>query len=236
MKKLKHTSSTRGLANHGWLLSRHTFSFADYYDPDRMHFGLLRVLNDDVVNPGKGFGTHPHSNMEIISIPIKGSLRHKDSTGLEQVIRENDVQIMSAGSGIQHSEYNNSQTENVNFLQIWVYPNINNIKPRYDQKTFLPEMITNKFTTIVSPDGKDDSLKIYQNAWFSMIIADEKTELDYRFHHTENGLYIFIIGGKIEAAGESLEKRDGMGVWETDSVSFKCLQKSQILLMEVPMK
>lgn len=236
MKKILHRSSTRGLADHGWLLSRHTFSFADYYDPDRMHFGLLRVLNDDIVEPAKGFSTHPHNNMEIISIPLQGALKHKDSTGLEQVIREHDVQIMSAGTGIYHSEYNHSQTEPVNFLQIWVIPKVRDIQPRYDQKAFPFETLGNKFELIVSPEGIGNSLKIFQNAWFSMAVSNDENELSYSFHDPENGLYIFMIEGKADVANETIEKRDGLGIWETSSLDFKFRQKSQILLMEVPMK
>lgn len=235
MKTTIHKSNSRGLANHGWLLSRHTFSFAGYYNPERIRFGLLRVLNDDIVQPGQGFGTHPHDNMEIVSIPLKGELAHRDSEGHEKVIYTNDVQIMSAGSGLTHSEYNHSENDEVNFLQIWVFPKERDIKPRYEQKTFEPEKRINNIKTVVSPDKTDGALWINQDAYFSLAKPDGGKELEYKIKHKGNGLYVFVIEGNIEIAGETLGKRDAIGLEETESVNIKALSDSDLLLIEVPM-
>jgi quercetin 2,3-dioxygenase len=212
MKKVIHRAETRGLADHGWLKSYHTFSFANYHNANRMRFGLLRVLNDDRVAAGEGFGQHPHDNMEIISIPLQGSLEHKDSMGNQTVIRPNEVQIMSAGTGVRHSEYNHSKTEEVKFLQIWVFPKERNIKPRYEQKLYPHEERKNKLLTVVSPDHNVGSLWINQDAYFSLTDLDEGKSLNYKINKKGNGVYIFVLEGTIEAGGETLNKRDGMGI------------------------
>lgn len=235
-KKVIHKADTRGHANHGWLNSHHTFSFAHYYDPERMGFGLLRVLNDDVVAPGMGFGTHPHDNMEIVSIPLKGALAHQDSTGTKEVIQTNEVQIMSAGSGLTHSEFNASKTDPVNFLQIWVFPKERNIKPRYEQKAFMPEDRQNKLQTVIAPEKQDGSLWINQDAWFTLGSLKGDFAQDYTFHKKGNGLYAFVLEGEVEIDGEKLSKRDGMGISDADSVKVKASGDAELLLMEVPMK
>lgn len=235
-KKVIHKANTRGHGNHGWLNSHHTFSFARYYDPERMGFGLLRVLNDDVVAPGMGFGTHPHDNMEIVSIPLKGSLAHQDSTGTSEVIRTDEVQIMSAGSGLTHSEFNASKTESVNFLQIWVFPKEQNIQPRYEQKAYKPEDRQNKLQTVISPEKGGDALWINQDAWFTLGTLKAGFSENYQLHKQGNGLYAFVLEGEVEIDGEKLEKRDGMGMSETDQVSIKATADAELLLMEIPMK
>jgi redox-sensitive bicupin YhaK (pirin superfamily) len=236
MKKIIHKADTRGLADHGWLLSRHTFSFAGYYDPDRVHFGLLRVLNDDIVKGGMGFGEHPHDNMEIVSIPLRGELAHADSTGTEEVLKVNEIQLMSAGSGLTHSEYNHSASDDVNFLQIWVFPKEKNIKPRYNQKKFNPEERKNKIQFVISPDKSDKTLLINQDAYFALSELHASNEIEYNIQHKNNGLYVFVIEGSIEIAGEKLEKRDAIGLEEIESINIKALTDSYILLIEVPMK
>ncbi|ELR68748.1 Pirin [Fulvivirga imtechensis AK7] len=235
MRKVLHRAETRGHANHGWLDSHHTFSFAGYHNPERMHFGMLRVLNDDVVGGGGGFGTHPHDNMEIVSIPLKGALEHKDSMGNSSVIRTHDVQIMSAGTGIMHSEYNHSATESVNFLQIWIYPKERNINPRYGQQNFDPKQRVNRIKTVVSPDSSGGALWINQDAYFSLATFMEGFETDYKLRDDNHGVYIFIIEGEVEVAGESLTKRDGLGVFEVSGVAIKAIKDSEILFIEVPM-
>lgn len=235
MKKILHRSNTRGHANHGWLNAHHSFSFASYYDPEKVHFGLLRVLNDDIVAPGVGFGTHPHDNMEIITIPLSGSLAHKDSMGTSSVIMSGEVQIMSAGTGITHSEFNASKSEEVNLLQIWVFPKEKNIEPRYDQKKYLPEQIENKIYTIVSPDKSSETMWINQDAYFSLSKPKKGSSIQYRIHKKDNGVYIFIIDGKVKVAGEELEKRDGLGLTEVEELSIEALHDTFILLIEVPM-
>ncbi|MEI6681201.1 MAG: pirin family protein [Bacteroidota bacterium] len=232
-----HKAETRGDANHGWLHSRHTFSFADYYNPRRMNFGALRVLNDDTVEPGRGFGTHPHDNMEIISIPLEGDLEHKDSMGNVSVIRNGDIQVMSAGTGIHHSEYNKSQENRVKFLQIWVFTNKANVTPRYDQITLNPADRRNKFQQVISPDEKDEGIWIYQDAWFHLGTFDMGRGADYTLKKPENGVYAFIIKGNVTIDGTSLNERDGFGIWDTGKISvLSNSQDAEILLMELPMK
>lgn len=235
MKTVLHKANTRGHANHGWLDTSHTFSFASYYNPDRMHFGVLRVLNDDFVDGGRGFGAHPHDNMEIISIPLEGDLEHQDSMGNTTVIRKNDVQIMSAGTGVRHSEYNKNKDQKVNFLQIWVFPKLRDITPRYDQKTFKPEERINKLQLIVSPTGGEGSVKINQDAWFHLVDLKKDVSTTYQFKGQGNGLYAFVIDGAMEIANTRVERRDGLGVWETNEVTIKAFDDSKLLLMEVPM-
>jgi redox-sensitive bicupin YhaK (pirin superfamily) len=234
MKKVIHKANTRGHADHGWLKSFHTFSFAGYYDPERVHFGLLRVLNDDVIEGGRGFGKHPHDNMEIVSIPIYGAIAHKDSTGRDKIIHTNDVQIMSAGKGIAHSEFNASETDNANFLQIWVFPKEKNIEARYDQKTFDPKERHNKLQTVVSPEDKE-AVWINQDAYFSLGNLDKGTALDYKIRKAGNGVYAFVIKGTVKVNDENLQSRDAIGISETDSLHIEATADTEVLLIEVPM-
>jgi quercetin 2,3-dioxygenase len=235
MNTVLHKAATRGHANHGWLNSYHTFSFANYYDPTRIHFGALRVLNDDSVEGGKGFGTHPHDNMEIISIPLRGDLEHKDSMNNVGIIRQNDVQIMSAGTGIHHSEYNKNPDQKVEFLQIWVFPKIRNIEPRYDQRTFNPEDRLNKLQVIVSPDKEGGSVLINQDAWFYLGNLKKGFHTDYTLNKSGNGVYIFVLEGEIHVGAHVLTRRDGLGVWDFDKVTIDASTDAEVLLMEVPM-
>ena len=235
MKKILHRSETRGDANHGWLHSKHTFSFANYYDPQRMNFGVLRVLNDDKVSGGMGFGTHPHQNMEIISIPLSGDLEHQDSMGNTTVIKEGDIQVMSAGTGVQHSEYNKNKDEEVRFLQIWVIPHTQNVEPRYDQITLKKEDRKNKLQQVLSPNKEDAGVWIHQDAWFNMVDLDADKAVTYDFNLASNGLYIFVLEGSVEVADEKLERRDGLGISDTQSITLKASEQASVLLMEVPL-
>jgi quercetin 2,3-dioxygenase len=235
MKTVLHKADTRGHANHGWLDSYHTFSFAGYYDPARQHFGALRVLNDDKVAGGRGFGQHPHDNMEIISIPLKGSLEHGDNTGGHGIIKSGEVQIMSAGSGITHSEKNASSTEEVNFLQVWVFPKEKNIQPRYDQKLFAAKDRINKFQTVVAPDKNKGALWINQDAWFSLGNLSKDSSTEYVINKNTNGVYAFVIEGDVTINRQKLNKRDGLGIWDVDKLSILADSDAEVLLMEVPM-
>lgn len=235
MKTVLHKANTRGHANHGWLDSHHTFSFAGYFDPARTNFGALRVLNDDRVAGGMGFGQHPHDNMEIISIPLRGSLEHGDNTGGHGIIKSGEVQIMSAGSGIVHSEKNASRTDEVNFLQVWVFPKEKNIQPRYDQKLFPASDRQNKFQTVVSPEKENGSLWINQDAWFSLGKFSKGVTAEYVLNKNVNGVYVFVIEGDITTNDQKLNKRDGLGVWETDKLSISADNDAEVLLIEVPM-
>lgn len=231
-----HKAETRGLANHGWLNSYHTFSFANYYNPERMHFGVLRVLNDDTVSQGMGFGTHPHDNMEIISIPLEGDLEHKDSMGNIAIIKQGDIQVMSAGTGITHSEYNKNKNQPVKFLQIWVFPNKKNVTPRYDQITLDVKERHNKLQQILSPSTDDDGVWIHQNAWFHLGKFDKDFSASYELKDKRNGVYAFVLNGKFSVNGQELEKRDGYGLWDIDHLSINATsQDAELLLMEVPM-
>ncbi len=236
MKTIVHIADSRGHADHGWLNSYHTFSFASYHNPERVNFGLLRVLNDDIVQPGEGFGTHPHDNMEIVSIPLKGALAHKDSTGTEQVINTGDVQIMSAGSGLYHSEYNASKKDPVNFLQIWIFPKEKDIKPRYDQKSYNSNDRLNKFQLVVSPEEDNGALWINQDAYFSLANLNKGVNVTYNIHNKGNGIYIFLLNGSIKTANETLNKRDAIGIEDTDNVEITADENTELLLLEVPMK
>jgi len=235
VNKILHKADTRGHADHGWLNTYHSFSFAGYYNPQKIRFGLLRVLNDDTVSPGMGFGTHPHDNMEIVTIPLKGEVAHKDSTGTEGVIAPGEVQIMSAGNGLTHSEFNNSKTDEVSFLQIWVFPKIKNIEPRYDQKRFLTDELKNKFKIIVSPEKMSDALWINQDSYFSMGNFEKGTSAVYKMKSKNNGVYIFLISGKINVAGELLTERDALGIEDSDEIKIESLADSRVLVIEVPM-
>ncbi len=236
MEKIIHRAGSRGHANHGWLNTHHTFSFANYHNPERIHFGALRVLNDDEVSGGMGFGTHPHDNMEIVSIPLEGSLEHQDSMGNKTVIRKGEVQIMSAGTGVRHSEKNHSNTDPVKFLQIWVFPEEKGIEPNYDQKFFEASERQNKIQTVVSPiDSIDGGVKIHQQSWFSLSDIQTTNDVTYTMHNKKNGLYLFVLEGKISVAEETLEKRDGIGLNGVDKIVIAATENAEILLMEVPM-
>lgn len=235
MNTIIHKAETRGRANHGWLDSHHTFSFANYHNPERMHFGVLRVLNDDIVQAGMGFGTHPHDNMEIVSIPLEGDLEHKDSMGNTTVIKEGDVQIMSAGTGVTHSEYNKNKDRQVKFLQIWVFPKKRNITPEYDQISLRDIEKKNEFYQIVSPNDGEQGVRINQDAWFHLGKFTKGAVDEYKIKKEGNGVYAFILDGEVEINNEKLSKRDGMGIWETDSISVKATEDARVLLMEVPM-
>lgn len=236
MKTALHKSDSRGHANHGWLDTNHTFSFANYYNEERMHFGALRVLNDDFVEGGMGFGKHPHDNMEIISIPLSGDLEHKDSMGNTTVIKQNDVQIMSAGTGVQHSEYNKNKGEKVNFLQLWIFPKVRDIAPRYDQKTFDPAERINKLQQIVSPVETDSGVTINQDAWLHLGNFENGFSTNYTIKNEGNGVYVFVLSGDVTINDQKLNKRDGFGIWEVDEFLISANPNAEILLIEVPMK
>lgn len=234
-KTVLHKAATRAKADHGWLKSFHTFSFGMHYDPERIQFGALRVLNDDWVNGGKGFGEHPHDNMEIISIPLEGSLQHEDSMGNVAVIESGEIQVMSAGTGIYHKEFNKNKDEPVKFLQIWLFPNQRNVTPRYQQERYDSRMRSNQLTQILSPDKNDDGVWIYQDSWFNIGKFDKGAGTDYHFKKKGNGIYVFVLKGDIEVDGQLLNERDGFGVWETDKITITASTDTEILLMEVPM-
>ena len=234
--QLIHKAATRGHADHGWLRTNHTFSFADYYNPERVHFGALRVLNDDYIAGGMGFGTHPHDNMEIITIPLEGDLEHKDSMGNGTVIKHGDVQVMSAGTGITHSEYNHNKTKPVQLLQIWVFPNKRNVTPRYDQITLDVNQRHNKLQQILSPSSDDEGVWIHQDAWFHIGRFDENFETTYTWKKQGNGVYVFVIKGDITVNGTALNERDGSGIWNTDTMTIQANSaNAELLIMEVPM-
>lgn len=235
MNTVIHKAATRGHANHGWLNSQHTFSFANYHNPERMSFGLLRVLNDDTVAAGMGFGTHPHDNMEIISIPLEGDLEHKDSMGNITVIKEGDVQAMSAGTGVTHSEYNKNKDKEVKFLQIWVFPKEKNVTPKYDQISIKDLEKDNEFYQVVSPNKEDQGVWINQDAWFHIGNFNKETSTEYQVKKEGNGVYAFILEGDAEINNEKLSTRDGMGIWNTHSIQVKAGKNARILLMDVPM-
>jgi redox-sensitive bicupin YhaK (pirin superfamily) len=235
MKSVLHRANTRGHANHGWLDTHHTFSFANYQNPERMHFGVLRVLNDDRVAGGKGFGKHPHDNMEIISIPLEGDLEHQDSMGNVAVIREGDVQVMSAGTGIHHSEYNKNPDEEVKFLQIWMFPREKNVEPRYDQISTSDVKKKNAFYQVLSPSKDDAGVWVHQDAWFHLGEFDAGVSEQYSIKKPGNGVYLFVLEGEVDVEGQTLTKRDGFGLWDTDKVSLKANENAKVLLMDVPM-
>ncbi|MFV8332212.1 pirin family protein [Flavobacterium sp. GSP14] len=232
-----HKANTRGHANHGWLESYHTFSFANYHNPERMNFGVLRVLNDDRVSQGMGFGKHPHDNMEIISIPLEGDLEHQDSMGNTTVIKEGDIQAMSAGTGIFHSEYNKNKDQLVKFLQIWIYPNQKNVTPRYDQITLDLNDRHNKLQQILSPNPEDEGVCIHQDAWFHIGKFDHDFATSYELKKPGNGIYAFVLKGDFTIGNISLNERDGLGIWDTNAIKITAnSSNAEILLMEVPMK
>ncbi len=236
MKTVLHRSTTRGYTNHGWLESHHSFSFAEYRDPNRMYFGALRVLNDDIVQGGKGFGMHPHDNMEIVSIVLKGTLKHTDGMGNNHVIKENDIQVMSAGTGLMHSEFNNHPKDKTEFLQIWVFPNKRNVEPRYDQIELNTANRMNTFEQILSPNNEDQGVWIHQDAWFFRSDMDEGKELYYTFKKPGNGLYVFVLEGDVTILDQALNKRDGFGIWDLDECKIHANTAAELLLMEIPME
>lgn len=236
MKTIIHRADSRGFADHGWLKSHHSFSFASYHNPERMGFGLLRVLNDDVVEPSRGFETHPHQNMEIVSIPLSGSLRHKDSEGNRTVIKRGEVQLMSAGTGVLHSEFNDSDQDVVNFLQIWVVPQKLEIRPRYDQNEFPETGRKNQLQLVVSPLDKDlEGIKINQQAYFSLLDLDQENGLSYKLKNPGYGVYVFVFEGSVKIEEESLEARDAVGVSDCSSFEISATSDSKLLFIEVPM-
>jgi len=237
MSTVVHKAGTRGFFDHGWLKTSHTFSFGDYRDPARMGFGLLRVLNDDIVEPSGGFGTHPHEDMEIVSIPLQGALQHEDSEGNRHTISAGDVQIMSAGRGIRHSEKNHSAAERVNFLQIWVLPKERGIDPRYGQKTFDAAGRRNLLQTVVSPDrSAGDTVWINQDAWFSLADIDPGNSVPYELRRPGNGVYLFVIDGRVQVAGAELQRRDGIGIEGEERCSIRALEGATVLAIDVPMR
>lgn len=231
-----HKADTRGHADHGWLNAYHSFSFASWYNPDRVQFGMLRVLNDDTVAAGMGFGAHPHDNMEIITIPLEGDLAHKDSMGNEATIKSGDIQVMSAGTGIQHSEFNPNHDQQTKLLQIWVFPKIRNVDPRYQQITLNPEDRKNKLQQILSPNADDDGVWIHQDAWFHLGKFDKEMTLDYTIKKEGNGVYAFVIKGDVTINGEKLETRDGLEIWDTKKLAIQVTEGAELLLLEIPME
>jgi len=235
MKTILHLAKDRGHNQFSWLDSFHSFSFGQYYNPGNMHFGALRVLNDDTVAPGMGFGRHPHNDMEIVSIPLGGTLEHEDSMGSRGLVAKGDVQIMSAGTGVEHSEFNHSQTEEVKFLQVWIFPNKTGLVPSYGQRNFDQLGQLNQWQTLVSPnDG--EGVKINQNAWFSRSKLDKGKSLTYRLHTEGNGVYAFLLSGKVDIEGMELNTRDALGLWEIEKIDISVTTDAEILLIEVPME
>lgn len=231
-----HKANTRGVADHGWLKSYQSFSFAGYYNPERINFGALRVLNDDIVTGGNGFGEHPHDNMEIISIPLEGDLQHKDSMGNTATIKAGEIQVMSAGTGIYHSEYNADSKNSAKFLQIWLFPNKRNVTPRYDQILLNDTDKRDEFVQILSPNSDDAGVWIYQDAWFNLGKFNAAVTQTYSLNKKRNGVYIFVLKGQIEVNGDALDTRDGFGIWEVDAFDVKAVSNAEFLLMEVPME
>lgn len=236
MKNIIHKAADRGFADHGWLKAAHSFSFSNYHNPEKVHFGKLRVLNDDIVAPSKGFGMHPHEDMEIITIPLSGALKHSDNMGNEGVISTGEVQVMSAGSGVLHSEFNASDSEPVSLFQIWVFTDKKGHEPRYDQKKFNPEERKNKWQLLVSPDGQNESLWIHQNAFISVIDFEKDGTTEYKLKSEGNGVYFMLVEGEAEIEGTTLEKRDAAGFWEiAEPLKISFGQKSKLLAIEIPM-
>ncbi len=236
MKTHFHPASSRGTANHGWLQAAHSFSFASWFNPQRMNFGALRVLNDDIVVPGAGFPTHPHDNMEIITIPQAGILEHKDSMGNVAQLKTGEVQVMSAGTGVTHSEYNASSTEELRLFQIWIIPRTSGIEPRYDEIKLDPELQNNKWQTLASPDERDSSAYIHQDAYISMVRLEAGSSIDYDMKKEGNGVYFMVVEGETAIANQSLGKRDALGIEETETVAVIAISPTRVLAIEVPMK
>jgi hypothetical protein len=236
MKTILYKADSRGSADHGWLNAKHSFSFANYYDPERINFGALRVLNDDTIAGGKGFGTHPHDNMEIITIPFEGDLAHKDNMGNASVIKQGDVQVMSAGTGVYHSEFNNNPDSEVKLFQIWVFPNKRNVTPRYDQISIRDIAKENELYQILSPNKDDQGVWIHQDAWFYLGKFDKGKSETYSLKKDGNGVYLIVIDGEMEVEGQVLSTRDAIGIWDFEKIQIKALTDSQLLLMEIPME
>lgn len=235
MKTVFHSEASRGHANHGWLNAKHSFSFASWQNPERINFGALRVLNDDIVAPSMGFGKHPHDNMEIITIPLRGALKHQDSIGNSSLIQAGEVQVMSAGTGVQHSEVNANKEEEINLFQIWIFPNKQNVTPRYDQIKYNQDELRNNLLQVVSPNPDDAGTWIHQRAWIHLAQMDTGTKIEYQLKENGNGVYILNIDGIFEIASQTLEKRDAIGVWETESIIITANKSGRLLLIEVPM-
>lgn len=236
MKTVIHKADSRGMANHGWLQAKHSFSFANYYNRERMNFGVLRVLNDDIIAGGEGFGMHPHDNMEIITIPLKGDLAHSDNMGNSAVIKQGDIQVMSAGTGVYHSEFNPNADEETQLFQIWLLPNKQSVEPRYQQMAIRDVATQNSFYQVLSPNENDQGVWIHQNAWFNLGSFDKgKTDV-YKLNKNENGVYLMVISGEVEVAGTVLNKRDAIGINEIESVNLQANLNSEVLLMEIPME
>ncbi len=231
-----HRADTRGISKASWLESRHTFSFADYYDPERMGFGVLRVLNDDIISAGQGFPNHGHHDMEIITIPLAGAVQHEDSLGNASVVQAGEVQIMSAGKGVVHAERNASNTETLSLLQIWIEPKVRGIAPRYEQKIFNSAHRQDRLQELVSPRQDDRALWINQDAYLSRISCSEKSAIAYRPHVVGHGVYLFVMQGEIRVFGEFLGVRDGVGVGDAREVSWYAEDHAEILILEVPME
>ncbi len=236
MQKMIFRENDRGHVDFGWLKSAHSFSFGQYFDPDKMSFGALRVLNDDQVEGGQGFDRHDHNNMEIVSIPLEGALAHQDSMGNGRTIETGDVQIMSAGKGVQHAEFNANQKDPVKFLQIWVIPNERDLEPQYDQKSYLQLDKHNRFATIVSPDNADlNAVHIHQDAYFNLADIDLGRKIEYTVHSEKNGLYLFVLEGKVLVENETLSRRDAIGLYQTEKIEIEACFDAKLLLIEVPM-
>jgi len=235
MKTIYHKSTDRGFADHGWLKANHSFSFANWHNPEKMQFGKIRVLNDDIISPGGGFGTHPHENMEIVTIPLEGAIAHKDNTGHEEIIKHNEVQVMSAGTGILHSEYNASESENANLFQVWIFPDKNGHQPRYNQKVFNPKDRENKLHTFVSPNKSLHYLWLNQDAYFSWSDLDADKSIHYNLHSKENGVYVLLIDGVVSTVDKTLTRRDAIGIWEANDFTLTAKENSSILFIEAPM-
>ncbi|MAL61214.1 MAG: hypothetical protein CMC14_14330 [Flavobacteriaceae bacterium] len=237
MKKVVHPSSTRGNANYGWLEANYSFSFANYYDPNRLQFGLLRVLNDDIVAPAMGFGRHPHQNMEIVTIPQSGAVKHKDSMGNEGIVAAGDIQVMSAGSGVEHSEINASAKEALKLFQIWVFPEEQNVAPRYDQKKIAALLTPNKISTVVKPknEAQENELWIHQQAYFNLGEFTEDRSTNYTLNQQGHGIYLMVIEGQVSVDDEILKNRDAIGIWDTNEISITVKKGTRLLLIEVPM-
>jgi quercetin 2,3-dioxygenase len=233
MKFVIHKSGSRGFFDHGWLKTHHTFSFAQYYDPEKIHFGALRVLNDDIIDPGKGFGKHPHDNMEIITIPIEGRLLHRDSMGNEDYILPGEIQVMSAGTGIFHEEHNGDKDKYLSSLQIWIFPDSRNIKPTYAQMKFDPDNAVNQWQKLVTKD-ENNTLHIHQQAIISRVLLSSGTTISYELKPTSFGSYIFLVEGEIEVEGNTLLRRDGIGIYELGGVNVKASKDSYLINLEIP--
>ncbi len=231
-----YPSDERGHVNHGWLNAKHSFSFASWHNPAKMHFGVLRVLNDDWVAPGMGFGMHPHDNMEIITIPLSGSLKHKDSMGNSSVVQTGEIQVMSAGTGIQHSEFNPSNQEELKLFQIWIFPNKRNVTPRYDQFVINYALAKNNFLQLVSPNKSDEGTWVHQNAWIHLAQIEEGKKISRKLNHPGNGIYFMVIDGTFQIGEHTLEQKDALGVWETDTIEIIALHTGRILAIEIPME